>query len=185
MNSFSAFVQACRRWCVPPTRNLLHVCVKDQAVILLRQLSSTRAISSFPIYTMRARYRASTARRGTGQSMDSRQTPLGLHRVARKIGTGWPPGTVFRGRMPVGYTWRGQPEAMITDRVLWLEGLEPSFNRGGRVDTFRRYIYLHGTGNERTLGRPASQGCIHLAAHDLIPLYDRLPVGTLVWISKF
>jgi len=51
------------------------------------------------------------------------------------------------------------------------------------VDSFRRYIYLHGTGDETTLGRPASHGCIQLSAADLLPLYDKLPEGTLVWIG--
>jgi len=67
---------------------------------------------------------------------------------------------------------------------LWLEGLEPGFNRGGSVDTFSRYIYIHGFGDQTTLGRPFSHGCIHLAANDLIPLFDRVPVGTLVWIQN-
>jgi len=74
--------------------------------------------------------------------------------------------------------------APITNRIFWLEGLEPGFNRGGDVDTFARYIYIHGTGNETTLGRPDSHGCVHLAGVDLIPLYDKLPEGTLVWIAE-
>jgi len=116
--------------------------------------------------------------------VDSNQTPLGLHRVAQKIGAGHPIGTVFRSRKPVGYTWQGSPNASIVHRILWLEGLEPGFNRGGSVDTFSRYIYIHGFGDQTTLGRPFSHGCIHLAADDLIPLFDRVPVGTLVWIQN-
>ena len=80
-------------------------------------------------------------------------------------------------------TWQGIPNGSIVHRILWLEGLEPGFNRGGDVDTFRRYIYIHGFGDEMTLGRPQSCGCVHLSAADLMPLYDRLPVGTLVWIA--
>ena len=130
------------------------------------------------------RYRCSTSKFGIGQTAGSNCTPLGLHRLAEKIGGGWPVGTVFKGRQPVGFTWQGMPLASITTRILWLEGLEPGFNRGGQVDSHARYIYIHGTGDEPTLGRPASHGCIHLAADDLIPLYDKLPVGTLVWISE-
>ena len=74
--------------------------------------------------------------------------------------------------------------ALITTRILWLEGLELGFNRGGNVDTHARYVYVHGTGNELTIGKPDSHGCVHLAADDLIPLYDKLPSGTLVWISE-
>jgi len=126
----------------------------------------------------------STSKFGIGQRAGSNRTPLGLHRIAQKIGGGWPVGTVFKGRKPVGFMWRGLPLAPITTRILWLEGLEPGFNRGGNVDSFARYIYIHGTGDEPGLGRPASHGCIHLAADDLVPLFDKLGVGTLVWISN-
>ncbi|MHB8521926.1 MAG: L,D-transpeptidase family protein, partial [Limisphaerales bacterium] len=68
-------------------------------------------------------------------------------------------------------------------RILWLDGLEPGFNRGGRVDTHRRYVYIHGIGDEPTLGHPASRGCVHLAAQDLLPIFDRVPADTLVWIT--
>lgn len=83
-----------------------------------------------------------------------------------------------------GFTWKGLPQATITNRVLWLEGLETGFNRGSNVDSRQRYIYIHGTGDEPALGRPASCGCIHLSADDLIPLFDHLHSGTLVWISE-
>src|SRR6185503_6136084 len=125
-------------------------------------------------------FQVSTSRFGTGQIAGSNCTPLGLHRIAEKIGGGWPGGAVFRSRQMVGYTWKGMAHAAIAHRILWLEGLEPGFNRGGKVDTFERYIYLHGTGDETTLGRPASRGCIHWRAADLIPLFDELPIGTLV-----
>jgi len=92
-------------------------------------------------------------------------------------------GAVFKNREMIGYTWKGTLGAAITHRILWLEGLEPGFNRGGNVDTFERYIYLHGTGDELTLGRPASRGCIHLSGAELLPLYDLVPCGTLVWIG--
>ena len=136
-----------------------------------------------PNYWCRRVFRVSTSRWGLGQQRDSHQTPRGLHRIAEKIGGGAPAGTVFRSRQPVGLTWAGHPRAAIAHRILWLDGLEPGKNRGGTVDTHARYIYLHGLGDETTLGRPTSRGCIHLAADDLIPLFDRLPVGTLVWIE--
>ena len=93
-------------------------------------------------------------------------------------------GAVFKNRNFTGYTWDGEPLAPITNRLFWLEGLEPGFNRGGNVDSYKRSIYIHGTGNEPAIGQPASHGCVHLSANDLIPLYDKLPVGTLVWISE-
>jgi L,D-transpeptidase YbiS len=135
-------------------------------------------------YLVRKTFRISTSRLGTGQHADSNQTPLGLHRIAAKIGAGCPSGTVFESRRPVGLIWRDRATGAIAHRILWLEGLEPGYNRGGNVDSLHRYIYIHGLANEPSLGRPASRGCIHLAAADLIPLFDRLPVGTLVWVTK-
>jgi hypothetical protein len=134
-------------------------------------------------FAFRKSFLVSTSRFGIGQVENSNQTPLGLHRIATKIGGGSPIGTVFRSRQPIGLKWEGHPEASIVHRILWLEGLEPGFNRGANVDTYRRYIYIHGFGDESTLGRPQSHGCIHMAAKDLIPLYDKVPVGTLVWID--
>ena len=130
------------------------------------------------------RLRASTSRFGVGQQEGSNKTPLGLHRVAQKFGDGLPAGAVFKARVYQGYAWNGKPEDTITSRILWLEGLEPGLNRGGNVDSFKRYIYIHGTGNQSTLGRPASCGCTHLSDQDLLPLYDEVPMGTLVWISR-
>ena len=102
----------------------------------------------------------------------------------KKIGGGEPVGTVFKSREIVGHT--SQPkfaDAKITTRILWLEGLEPGLNQGNNVDSHERYIYIHGTANQATIGEPASCGCIHLADADLIPLFDLLPSGTLVWIA--
>ena len=79
---------------------------------------------------------------------------------------------------------KGNPNALITDRILWLDGLEPNYNRGGDVDSHQRYIYIHGIGDESRMGQPNSQGCIHLAATDLLPLFDQVPIGTLVYISE-
>jgi hypothetical protein len=137
-----------------------------------------------PGYRVRKHLVVSTSAFGVGQAMHSNRTPLGLHRIAAKIGRGAPIGTVFRHRQQIGLTWQGMPEAKIVHRILWLDGLEPGHNRGGQVDSFRRYIYIHGFGDEKTLGRPMSHGCIHLAAQDLIPLCDLVPVGTLVWIAE-
>jgi len=133
---------------------------------------------------VRRRFVVSTSRFGVGQREGSFQTPLGLHRVAVKIGAGQPLGTVFMGRRAVGLTRAGMVDATICHRILWLEGLESGRNLGGAVDSFRRYIYIHGFGDELTLGRPASHGCIHVAAADLLPLFDRTRVGTLVWIEE-
>jgi hypothetical protein len=184
----SAFFADLDRLGVPPTNDVLWVRIRTQQLFhceALRDDCPAHRQRRHPDYIPLERwYRCSTSRFGIGQREGSNCTPLGLHRIAQKIGGGWPVGTVFRGRQPVGFTWQGLPAATITTRILWLEGLEPGFNRGGDADSFRRYIYIHGTGDETTLGRPASHGCIHLAAADLIPLFNTLPVGTLVWIGR-
>ena len=171
-----------RRLGILPTRFLVTVNAARQTTSVWEKES--QAAGQFPEYRLAAECRASTSRFGLGQVADSNRTPLGLHRIARKVGAGFPQGTVFRGRKPVGLTWAGLPGAPIVHRIFWLEGLEPGFNRGSGVDSFERYIYIHGFGDETTLGRPASHGCIHLAAADLIPLYEWLPLGTLVWIHE-
>jgi hypothetical protein len=189
------FLLAYKRHEVVPTRFALVVSVANQTVSLFEGTvaavydcrSKKKTHSNLPAVTDRRyrfvkKFRCSTSRFGIGQMAGSNQTPLGLHRIAEKIGGGWPVGTVFKSRKPIGCTWRGMPDAKITTRILWLEGLEPGFNRGGNVDSHARYIYIHGTGEEMTIGRPASCGCIHLAANDLVPLFDKLPIGTLVWI---
>ncbi len=165
-------VRVCARRGVVPTRYFLAVNISRQTTSLYARRKLVKVL------------RCSTSRFGIGETAHSNMTPRGLHRIAKKIGGGWPVGTAFTSRQVTGFTWQGLPTAPITTRILWLEGLEPGFNRGDNVDTFARHIYIHGTGNETTLGRPDSRGCVHLAAIDLIPLYDLLPEGTLVWIAE-
>ena len=129
-------------------------------------------------------FRVSTAINGIGQQKDSYQTPKGLHRIYEKIGKGEPIGTIFEDRKPVRYDGKGDSNALITDRIMWLEGLENGLNQGQTVDTRKRYIYIHGVGDESSIGKPNSQGCIHLAATDLLQLFDSVPVGALVYIGE-
>jgi lipoprotein-anchoring transpeptidase ErfK/SrfK len=174
------FKLACQRWGVLPTRWCLVVSVRRQEMVLFQQAPPAGLRS----YQPRRTFRISTSRFGLGQRKDSNQTPLGLHRIAEKHGGGYPIGAVFASREFQGYTWQGLPDGQIVHRILWLQGLEPGFNQGGAVDTYERYIYIHGFGDARTLGQPASHGCIHLAPGDLLPLFDFVPLGTLVWISE-
>ena len=174
-----SFRQTCRRLNIPSSRFALLINVRRQQMALIQPVDNFITRQS----VVQKTFRISTSRFGIGQAKNSNCTPLGLHRIARKAGAGWPGGAVFKSREMIGYTWDGRPGAAITNRILWLEGLEPGFNRGGNVDTFDRYVYIHGTGDETTLGRPASSGCIHVSALDLLPLYDLIPIGTLVWIE--
>lgn len=153
-------------------------------MLVFERVGVRRRSGELPTYALRRRLVISTSRLGVGQVINSNKTPLGLHRVARKIGRGQPWGTVFKARKPVGNLKDALPEGGIVHRILWLEGLEPGLNRGGAVDTFKRFIYIHGYWDETTLGRPQSMGCIHVAAADLMPLFDEVTTGTLVWIAR-
>src|ERR1041385_1495425 len=167
------FLSACEKNRLTPTQFILTVNISEQTVSLFEQNKFVKKLS------------CSTSRFGIGQVEGSNCTPLGLHRIAEKIGAGEPAGTVFKSRKAIGHT--SQPEfadAKITTRILWLEGLEPGVNKGGNVDSHTRYIYIHGTADQSSIGKPTSCGCIHLADADLIPLFDLLPSGTLVWISE-
>lgn len=135
-------------------------------------------------------YRVSTAAKGAGEQMGSYQTPRGRHRIRAKIGHGLPLGAVLRGRRPTGEVctpalMAAQPgKDWILTRILWLCGEEPGVNRGGQVDTMRRYVYIHGTSDETTLGVPGSHGCVRMANTDMVELFDRAPVGTPVLIRE-
>ncbi len=134
-------------------------------------------------------YPVSTSAFGPGSLEGSNQTPLGLHRVRAKIGEGEPLGMVFKGRRPTGHIAQileepiDVPEDDITTRILWLEGLEPGINQGGEVDSYRRYIYIHGTPEEGLIGRPASHGCVRMTNEDVLDLFERLDEGALVYIA--
>jgi L,D-transpeptidase YbiS len=135
-------------------------------------------------------YAVSTAAAGSGEREGSGCTPRGRHVVRAKIGAGLPAGAVLAGRRPTGEVWSAKLAAMhpdrdwILSRILWLSGLERGKNRLGEVDTMRRYIYIHGTPEEASLGTPGSHGCIRMSNADVIDLFDRVPPGTEVLIHE-
>jgi lipoprotein-anchoring transpeptidase ErfK/SrfK len=71
----------------------------------------------------------------------------------------------------------------MLSRILWLCGEEPGFNRGGDVDSMRRYIYIHGTGDDQPMGEPCSHGCVRMRNRDVIELFDLIEAGTRVCIT--
>ena len=135
-------------------------------------------------------YVVSTAAKGAGEQVGSYQTPRGRHRIRARIGDGLPLGAVLRGRRPTGEIctpalMAAQPgKDWILTRILWLCGEEPGFNRGGQVDTMRRYVYIHGTPDETALGIPGSHGCIRMRNSELVELFDLVPIGTPVIIRE-
>ena len=137
-----------------------------------------------------ADYLVSTARNGPGEINGSGCTPRGLHRIRLKIGAGAPVNTVFVGRRPTGEIYTPElgaryPERdWILTRILWLSGLERGRNRGGKRDTLRRFIYIHGCPAELPLGIPLSHGCIRMANDAIIDLFAQIQVGDKVLIEE-
>ena len=133
-------------------------------------------------------YAVSAAAKGGGEINGSNQTPRGLHIIKAKIGEAMPVNTIFRGRRPVGEVYTPQlaktspHRDWILTRILWLGGCEPGKNRFGKVDTLRRYIYIHGTPDDTKTGAPGSIGCIRMHNADVVELFDAVVVGTAVMI---
>ncbi|MES9939099.1 MAG: L,D-transpeptidase [Candidatus Thiodiazotropha sp. 6PLUC2] len=135
-----------------------------------------------------ASYPVSTGLNGAGECFGSGCTPRGLHRVRIKIGEGCPVNSVFVGRRPTGEIYSNelaeyQPDRdWVLTRIIWLSGLESGINRGGEVDTLRRYIYIHGTPDSEPMSVARSHGCIRMRNQDLIQLFDLVENGMLVEI---
>ena len=130
----------------------------------------------------------STSLRPPSNVRDSLGTPRGLHEIAEKHGAGTPPGIVFRNRVSTGRHFgefgpEEQARNLITTRILWLRGLEPGINAGGEIDTYGRYVYIHGTNLEHRLGQPQSHGCILMSNQGIIELFDAVRVHDPVWIE--
>lgn len=104
-----------------------------------------------------------------------------------KIGGGEPLATVFRGRKPDGLLSEQSPEELrknlITARIMRLRGLEDGVNSGGSVDTYERYVYIHGTNQEDKIGTPNSHGCVLMKNKDVSELFDVVSDKTIVLIS--
>ena len=154
--------------CTTPGKEL-RVSVRDQKMALYEQGQLVRT------------YGVSTSKFGCGDGRSTNCTPLGKMKVAKKIGDGLPPGMVFKSRRPTGEIIH--PDAPgrdpIVTRILWLDGSE-SKNR----NAYSRYIYIHGTPEERNIGHAASYGCIRMKSMDIIDLYSRVPVGASVKIER-
>jgi hypothetical protein len=158
--------------------DFLHISLSDQTLY------------GFAEGALRLRLRVSTAANGPGECNGSGCTPRGLHQVRAKIGAGLPLGAVLRGRRWTGEVWTTALHAAspgrdwILTRILWLSGCEPGRNRLGEVDTFRRYIYLHGTPDCEPMGVPLSHGCVRLRNADLLDLFDRVPLHCPLRIAE-
>ena len=145
----------------------LVISVPEQRMVLLK--------NGVPL----AVYPVSTSKFGLGDGPGTRATPLGELEIARKIGDGAPLGAVFKSREQTGEVL--VPDAPgrdpIVTRILWLRGLE-----AGNSNAYERYIYIHGTPEERRIGQPASFGCVRMRSRDVVQLYNEVGKGAKVFI---
>ncbi len=150
------------------TASRVIVSTQEQRMVLVKQ---GRPVASYPV---------STSKFGLGDKPGSYATPIGKMRVAQKIGCRAPAGAVFKSRRPTGEVLpvNAPGRDPIVTRILWLEGLEPSTK-----NALRRNIYIHGTPEERMIGRPASYGCIRMKSKDVMDLYDRVGLGAEVVVT--
>lgn len=163
---------------MPPTMTPeIRISIAQQALTLW---SGSRCTGTWPV---------STALKGAGNQFGSNQTPLGQHRIRACIGAGAPMGAVFVGRRPTGeihsreLAQRYPDRDWILTRILWLCGEEKGVNRGGNVDSQRRYIYIHGTPDTEPMGVPLSHGCVRMRNQDVTVLFDLVGPGTRVRIE--
>lgn len=152
---------------VPEIKNEVVVSVREQKLILLQNGAK---IATYPV---------STSKFGLGDARGKMTTPLGAMAVAQKIGDHAPQGAVFRNRRYTGEILPPNAPGRdpIVTRIIWLRGLQPS-----NSNAFARCIYIHGTAEERTIGRPVSYGCIRMTSKDVTALYSQLPVGAVVQV---
>ena len=128
-------------------------------------------------------YPVSTGKNGIGEELDSGRTPRGRHSIAEMIGAGCALNTVFVGRRPTGELYNPELRRQypgrdwILTRIIWLLGEEPGVNRDGSVDTYSRYIYIHGVPDDVTIGEPGSAGCIRMRNQDVVELFELVSEG--------
>ena len=145
----------------------LIISVRDQKLMLLENGAK---VATYPV---------STSKYGLGDLWGRMTTPLGYLMVAKKIGDNAPTGAVFHNRRFTGEILpaNAPDRDPVTTRIIWLSGLEAQ-----NAHAFRRCIYIHGTPQEKTIGVPASYGCIRMKATDIAALYNQVPLGAIVQI---
>ena len=137
---------------------------------------------------IKASYPISTSKYGEGSIENSFKTPLGEHSIKEMIGEEAEINTIFTSRINTKRSatiidqFKDTDNDYVTSRIMWLDGEEDGLNKGGNVDSFRRYIYIHGTHEEGLIGTKASHGCIRMFNYDVIELFNLVNIGTKVLI---
>jgi lipoprotein-anchoring transpeptidase ErfK/SrfK len=150
-------------------RHVMHISVADQKMLVTDR---GEVVAAYPV---------STSKYGLSSVPGSYATPLGRHRVAKKIGGGLPEGAVMKSRRFTGEILAIDAPGRdpIVTRILWLRGTE-----SGNRNSFDRLIYIHGTAEEKNIGLPVSYGCVRMRSRDVVALYDRVGVGARVDIFR-
>jgi len=165
-----SFVSIAPAFAVSPvdTSSQLIISVRDQKLMLVQNGGK---VATYPV---------STSMFGLGDAWGRLTTPLGYLAVEKKIGDNAPTGAVFHKRRLTGEVLQRNAPGRdpVTTRIIWLRGLEAQ-----NAHAFQRGIYIHGTPQEKTIGQPASYGCIRMKSSDVAALYDRVPLGALVQIT--
>lgn len=173
----AAYAAACERWRIRLREDVLLVDLGEQKL--------THWQRGKPAAT----YRIASSARPPSCVENSLGTPYGLHEIAGKHGAGQPTGMVFRARRATGRLYSARADAgpaqrqLVTTRILRLRGLEPGLNQGAGVDTFQRFIYIHGGNHPDRFPERLSAGCIHLADADLLALFAAVPRRSHVYIG--
>ena len=151
----------------PDTQHHVIISTRDQKLAVLDR---GNLLATYPV---------STSKFGLGDRPGSRFTPLGQLQIAEKIGDNAPPGAVFKDRRRTGEIVLPNSPGRdpIVTRILWLRGRESQ-----NANAFARDIYIHGTPEERLIGRPASYGCVRMRSTDIVQLYNIVGVGAAVTI---
>ena len=151
--------------------------ISEQRLYLVKNLE---ILKSFPI---------SSSKFGEGSAENSFKTPLGKHEIKKKIGYEVPKNTIFKSRINTKRSAviinsdLDTEDDYVTSRIMWLDGLEYGKNKGKGVDSYDRYIYIHGTHEEGLIGTKASHGCIRMFNDDVIDLFNDVEEGTYVLIK--
>ncbi len=159
------------------TTSELIVDISEQRLYLMQ---NDRILESFPI---------STSKYGEGSVVNSFKTPLGLHEIKEKIGENAEINSIFISRIntmrkaEIYKSIYDSSNDYVTSRILWLSGLEVGLNKGSGIDSYDRYIYIHGTHEEGLIGQKASDGCIRMFNKDVVHLFNIVSKGTKVYIK--
>jgi hypothetical protein len=163
-----ALVAIAFQGCLTIPKETIVVSAADQKMVLLRD---GLPVSIYPV---------STSKFGLGDNPGSCATPIGVLKVKKKIGENAPPGAVFKGRIPTGEVIPVDAPGRdpVVTRIIWLEGIEPR-----NKNAFKRYIYIHGTPEERNIGKPVSFGCVRMRSRDVIDLFNVVAENTRILIT--